>query len=317
MPTRRGSFHLFKLFGIDVYLHWSWFLAAIVIYEIQVRKGFFNSVIWNVLEYLTLFLIVLTHEFGHALACRSVGGRANQIVLWPFGGVAYVSPPQRPGAVLWSIVAGPLVNVVLVPIFSVIWWLGYYHSGWSETHTDLINYIDAVWFINVVLLVFNILPIYPLDGGKILYALLWFVLGQARSLLVATVLGFIGILGLAIFAIFSENMWLGAVCVIIGLNCYQGFQSARELLRISKAPRREGYHCPECKAAPPIGDLWSCRKCRKKFDLFGTQFTCPHCNTQYGGAVCFDCGVGSRLEGWMDTPPSAPPVLPAAQPPPS
>ena len=80
------------------------------------RSGrLYSSVIWNVLEYLTLFLIVLTHEFGHALACRSVGGQANQIVLWPFGGVAYVSPPQRPGAVLWSIVAGPLVNVVLVP----------------------------------------------------------------------------------------------------------------------------------------------------------------------------------------------------------
>ena len=57
------------------------------------------------------------HEFGHALACRQVGGKANQIMLWPLGGVAYVSPPQRPGAMLWSIAAGPLVNVVLVPVF--------------------------------------------------------------------------------------------------------------------------------------------------------------------------------------------------------
>ena len=61
-------------------------------------------------------LIVLIHEFGHQLACRSVGGQTHDIVLWPLGGVAYVSPPQRPGAQLWSIAAGPLVNVILFPI---------------------------------------------------------------------------------------------------------------------------------------------------------------------------------------------------------
>ena len=88
MPsTRQGSIRLFRFSGIDVFLHWSWFLVAA--YEIQTRKGTYSSVTWNVLEYLALFLIVMIHEFGHALACRQVGGRANQIVLWPLGGVAY------------------------------------------------------------------------------------------------------------------------------------------------------------------------------------------------------------------------------------
>ena len=64
--------------------------------------------------------------------------------------------------------------------------------------TDLYHYIETIWFINLVLLIFNILPIYPLDGGKILYSLLWFVLGRARSLMVATVIGFVGIAGLVI-----------------------------------------------------------------------------------------------------------------------
>src|SRR6202035_4695164 len=106
--------------GIDVFLHWSWSLVAA--YEIQTRKGSYSSITWNVLEYLALFLIVMIHEFGHALACRQVGGRADQIVLWPLGGVAYVDPPPRPGATLWSIAAGPLVNVVLVPI---LWTVGH------------------------------------------------------------------------------------------------------------------------------------------------------------------------------------------------
>lgn len=304
MPTRQGSFRLFKLFGIEVFLHWSWFLVAI--YEIQVRKGLYSSTTWNILEYLTLFLIVLTHEFGHALACRSVGGQANQIVLWPFGGVAYVAPPQRPGAVLWSIVAGPLVNVVLVPILSAIWWFAD-SAGWAETAPDVYTYVHVIWIINLGLLIFNILPVYPLDGGKIVYALLWFVLGRARSLMVATVMGLIGIAGLVVFAIWTQSLWLGAICVFIGLNCFQGFRQARELLRIANAPRREGYHCPNCKAGPPVGDFWTCGKCRQRFDLFTIPFACPHCNTQYGGAVCLDCGMTSRLSDWA---PPAPPPLP-------
>ena len=115
MPgKRKGSIHLFRLAGIDVFLHWSWFLVAL--FEIQSRKRNYGSLLWNVAEYLSLFLIVLLHEFGHSLACRQVGGTANTIVLWPLGGVAYVDPPQRPGATLWSIAAGPLVNVALFPV---------------------------------------------------------------------------------------------------------------------------------------------------------------------------------------------------------
>ncbi len=92
MPT--NGFRLFKVFGITVYLHWSWFLIAI--YELQSRKSSYQWFGWNIAEYLSLFAIVLMHEFGHALACRSVGGKAERIVLWPLGGVAYVSPPMRP-----------------------------------------------------------------------------------------------------------------------------------------------------------------------------------------------------------------------------
>ncbi len=94
----------------------------------RAARDSYSSVTWNVLEYLALFLIVTIHEFGHALACRQVGGTANQIVLWPLGGVAYVDPPPRPGATLWSIAAGPLVNVALLPVLYVLSrWAG--HRG--------------------------------------------------------------------------------------------------------------------------------------------------------------------------------------------
>src|SRR4029077_19800622 len=89
--------------------------------QLTQRLNNYHSRIFAVYEYLALFGIVLLHEFGHALACRQTGGIANQIVLWPLGGIALVEPPRRPGAVLWSIAAGPLVNVALLPILEVLW----------------------------------------------------------------------------------------------------------------------------------------------------------------------------------------------------
>src|SRR5207248_10042389 len=132
-PTRSGSFGLFRFAGIDLYLHWSWFVVGV--FEIQNRASRYSSLTWNVLEYLALFVIVLLHEFGHALACRQVGGQADQIVLWPLGGVAYVAPPPRPGATLWSIAAGPLVNVALAPVFTVLVLVGA-SWGWADTMPD-------------------------------------------------------------------------------------------------------------------------------------------------------------------------------------
>src|SRR5450631_1292574 len=145
MPSsRQGSIHLFQAVGVDVFLHWSWFLVAA--YEISNRKGSYSSVGWNIAEYLALFLIVLLHEFGHALACRQVGGTANQIVLWPLGGVAYVDPPPRPGATLWSIAAGPLVNVALLPVLIGAVYFGD-ASGWQNSMPDLYRFLGMVQLI--------------------------------------------------------------------------------------------------------------------------------------------------------------------------
>src|SRR5882672_3948876 len=131
--AREGSIRLFHFAGVDVFIHWSWFLVAV--YEIQTGNKRYSSVGWNIAEYLALFLIVTLHEFGHAMACRQVGGSANQIVLWPLGGTAYVDPPPRPGATLWSIAAGPLVNLALLPLLWVLLSLSR-SLGWPEALTD-------------------------------------------------------------------------------------------------------------------------------------------------------------------------------------
>jgi Zn-dependent protease len=297
MPsTRQGSIHLFRFSGIDVFLHWSWFLVAA--YEIQLRRGSYSSVGWNILEYLALFLIVMIHEFGHALACRQVGGQANRIVLWPLGGVAYVDPPQRPGATLWSIAAGPLVNVVLIPVLFVAVMAGQ-SLGWSESMPDLYQLVRAISYINLGLLIFNILPIYPLDGGQILRALLWFVLGRARSLMVATVFGLIGVIAFIVLAVWRQDLWLGAIALFMLMSCWGGLKHALALLRFAKLPRRDGFACPTCKAAPPVGEFWKCGKCGQSFDIFQTAGVCPNCRTQSSQTKCLDCGASHSINDWM------------------
>lgn len=295
MPTRRGSIHLFKFKGIDVFLHWSWFVFALI--EIQWRARDYSSPLWNVLEFLALFLIVLTHEFGHSLACKQVGGRSDQIVLWPLGGVAYVDPPQRPGAQLWSLAAGPLVNVVLLPILSALVIAGRSLS-WPVTQPDVYNFLVAVWWTNTVLLGFNMLPIYPLDGGQILRSLLWFAIGRARSLLVATVLGFIGVAAFIGWAFLAQSLWIGAIAVFMLLNCWAGLQHARGLLKLSKIPRREGFACPSCHAAPPLGQFWKCRQCGQAFDTFVTGASCPACRASFGVTTCLDCRRSFPITEW-------------------
>lgn len=221
-----GSLRLFRFAGIDVYLHFSWFLLAA--WQLTSRVHGYSSPAWAVYEYLALFAIVLMHEFGHALACRQVGGQADHIVLWPFGGIAFVRPPARPGAELWSIAAGPLVNVILLP---VLFGLRAFAAqvGWAETMPDVYQLIRMTTYINVALLIFNLLPIYPLDGGQILRSLLWFAVGRIVSLQIAVVVGVIGGGLLAIYALFTMSLWLGILAVFLLTQAAAGWRHAQAL----------------------------------------------------------------------------------------
>ena len=294
--TSQGSIRLFRFAGIDLFLHWSWFMVAL--FEIADRQKRYSALSWNVLEYLALFLIVILHEYGHALACRQVGGQANRIVLWPLGGVAYVNPPQRPGATLWSIAAGPLVNVVLLPVLFLLLLLSR-SMGWAQSIPNAHAWLRAVGYINIGLLVFNMLPIYPLDGGQFLRSLLWFVLGRARSLMAATIIGFVGVAGLIALAIWARSAWFGILSLFILMNCWCGLRQAQALARIAKLPRREGFSCPSCKESPPVGNFWVCRKCRQAFDTFQTRAVCPHCSAQFAVTKCVDCGALNPMGDWM------------------
>jgi len=308
MPTREGAIRIFRLFGIDVYLHWYWLLVPFF-GKSAFPALFGGSVEWPILMFVCLFLIVLMHEFGHALACRQVGGKADYIILWPLGGVAYASPPQRPGATLWTIAAGPLVNVGLFIVLSTFW-LCARNLNWPGLYPDWYTFIFNLWELNLGLLIFNMLPIYPLDGGQIFRSLLWFIVGRANSLMVASAIGFLGVGALALLALTRpSSLMLWLLVILVGLTCWSGFQQSQQLLRLEKAPRRKEFRCPVCQQSPPIGKFWRCGKCGTGFDTFETQAFCPKCNTEYSLTACPFCFNGKPMAEWktISTPPPVPP----------
>jgi Zn-dependent protease len=244
MPMK-GALPIFRLAGIRVYLHFTWFIVAAL--EVTRFAHRYHNPIWAALEYCALFGVVLLHEFGHALACRQTGGEADTIVLWPLGGIAFVKPPARPGAYLWSIAAGPLVNVILFPLFTLFAFV-LIKLHWKTVHPDFYQFVLTVWFMNAMLLFFNLLPVYPLDGGQILRGLLWLKVGPIRSLKTASIIGFGGAILFAFWAIASRSIWLGIIAFFIFSQAQAGWRAAQNLaIESEDAARREAAISP-----PPI-----------------------------------------------------------------
>jgi len=311
----KGCIPLGKIAGIALYLHWSWFLVAYI--EIAYRRSAYASVAFNVAEYMALFGIVLLHELGHSLACRQVGGKADYIVLWPLGGVAVVNPPPRPGAQLWSVAAGPLVNVALLPVTIGLCVLVRLVAP-PEIQEQLGPFFLTVAVINFGLLVFNLLPIYPLDGGQIVYALLWFILGRVLALRVSCVLGLLGAVGGFLLALSLHDTWLTILAVFLGFQAINGLRQARTLAWLQPAVDylnhalslvRQGSASEavsECDRAlelipqghPLRDNALACRAAALAELGRPTAPICPKCGATQkppgnpGTEVCWNCGWG-------------------------
>jgi Zn-dependent protease len=294
-PDFKGAFRLYRLAGVEVYIHWSWFIAAYFL--IKDRPVVYSSLGWDVAEYLAGFAVVLMHELGHVFACRSVGGAANRILLWPLGGLAFVAPPPRPGAELWTTVAGPLVNVVLFPVLYVLA-LATAPGTDEETISDWCKHFNALYVFNIVILVFNLLPIFPLDGGRILHSILWYCFGPVVGLAIAAGVGVVVGPALLVLALTQGEWWLAATCAFLTLGAIGGLARARMRRRLRGVERRSGLACPFCKKAPPVGAFWMCTKCHQRVDDFQTSGPCPVCETTVETTLCFDCWEISKKADW-------------------
>jgi Zn-dependent protease len=190
-----------RWFGIRVIIHW--LFVAYAGWWIFTSKQPGETGLLMAL----LFGVVLLHEFGHALSCLAVGGQAERIILWPLGGIAFVQPPPKAWAWLVTTVCGPLVNAVLWPVFYFAsMYLIQHHYG-PELWIELRNAVSSggmgvppsftvpekicvlLWEINRILLLFNLIPSYPMDGGRLLQEILWFIIGYGKSMQIAGMVG--------------------------------------------------------------------------------------------------------------------------------
>lgn len=196
----RGTVRLFKLFGINVYLHWSFiFLIFYLMYVTYSRHADVKSFFTLLALVLIIFACVIMHEYGHALAARRFGISTHDITILPIGGVARLTHiPKNPSQELIVVIAGPAVNLAIFLLLTLLA-IGIFHyqptvEGFFIDDEDLgLTRLGAlvvgVANANLFLMLFNLVPAFPMDGGRIFRALMCFVMPRVRATFIASLIG--------------------------------------------------------------------------------------------------------------------------------
>jgi len=215
----RWSWKFGRVLGIDLHVHFTFFLLLAWIAYIHYSATHSVQATLNGVAYLlTLFFIVVLHELGHAMAARHYGVKTRDITLLPIGGVARLERmPEVPRQELVIALAGPAVNVVLAAILALVLigddWMGVDHCLGIYG-----GFLERLFWTNVTLAGFNLIPAFPMDGGRVLRALLAMHLDFARATriassvgrIIAMVLGVIGLFYNPVLALIGLFIWMAA-----------------------------------------------------------------------------------------------------------
>jgi Zn-dependent protease/CBS domain-containing protein len=212
------SIPILRIAGIQLRIHITFVLLIAWLALGYYSSGGSAAAASGVISILLLFLCVVLHEFGHALAAKSFGINTPDITLLPIGGVARLERmPEEPRQELIIAVAGPAVNVVIALCLFLVIQL---RSGHVEFHLAMQNedLLANLLSINVILVLFNLLPAFPMDGGRVLRALLATRFSYARATQIAAsigqgcafVFGFIGLIGNPFFIFIALFVYIGA-----------------------------------------------------------------------------------------------------------
>ncbi len=229
-----GRVPLFTVFGIKVQLHSSMVIVLGVVLALGLSDQF--RVVDRIPFALMLFGIVLLHEFGHCFAARWVGGEADEIVMHPMGGLAMARPPGRPLPTFITVAGGPAVNIVICLVagaillmhgatlpLNILRPIGPPFTGFG----DVFWWTWFVFYTSYSLLLFNLLPVYPLDGGQMLNAILWPRVGYRKALLFSAATGLVGCVGLFFLGFMTESFGLAILGGFLAYTNWQLWRAAR------------------------------------------------------------------------------------------
>jgi len=220
----RFSFPIGRLFQTQLRMHGTFVVFLIWIAADQFSLGGWNKAAWGVGFVCLVFACVVLHEFGHVLAARGFGIRTPDITLLPIGGVAHLERiPEAPREEIIVAIAGPVVSALL----SLIFWSAYGFEPVNVQHQpdSLMEVIGSLAAVNGGLLAFNLIPAFPMDGGRVLRALLGFKIPHLQATQVAAAIGkFIALL-MAGFGIVVPLPML----VLLGMFVYTSAKREAEL----------------------------------------------------------------------------------------
>lgn len=193
----KASLNLGSISGIKIIVHWTFFFLILwVVFDELKRGGTTESILFNVTFVLAVFACVVLHELGHALMAKRFGVKTKKITLLPIGGMASLDKiPESPKQELLVVIAGPLVNVIIailiyliVPIHELA---NISLTENLETFNELTlqNFLLYLFIVNVGLVIFNIIPAFPMDGGRILRALLAMKIDRVKATQIASSIG--------------------------------------------------------------------------------------------------------------------------------
>jgi Zn-dependent protease len=212
-----------RIAGINIYIHWTFSLLIVWIIYNNLRAGLDTSqVVWSVIFVLSLFVCVTLHELGHALSARRYGIKTKDITLYPIGGVARLEKmPEKPKQELIVALAGPAVNFIIALLLSPI--ILSSDLTTDESNKVLIigahNFLPMLGMLNVTLAAFNLIPAFPMDGGRVLRALLAMKLGRVKATQIAAGIGKLLAFGFIVMGFYSNPflIFIG-LFIILGAN---------------------------------------------------------------------------------------------------
>lgn len=256
------SLKLGRIFGIDIKIHLTFLL--ILVWG-ALNYGGSAGPLYGVVVTLALFSLVLLHELGHSLAAIGYGIPVKDITLLPIGGVARLERmPEKPLHELVVALAGPLVNVilaiVLLPVITVLAVLqGETVSLGMLTQPGLLGLLVFLLTANVSLAVFNMIPAFPLDGGRVLRATLGFFTDYQRATQTAVTVGRVIAVGLGLVAIFTGQIFLTLIAIFIFFAGGQEGQAvaARGLLRRVRVAQALTPHAVALSPEATVGQVAS------------------------------------------------------------
>jgi Zn-dependent protease len=210
----RWSIRLGSIAGIRIEMHVT-FLLALAWVAVLPSHGV-QEAVHNVVGLLLLFGCVVLHELGHALAAQRYGIRTREIVLLPIGGVARLERmPEKPAQELVVAIAGPAVNVVLATVFGGILMLRGTSPEAALALTGRQGLLELLFFANVTMLAFNLVPAFPMDGGRVLRAVLAFFMPYARATRYASLVGQGFSLVFAVIGVSTHNWVLVFIALFV------------------------------------------------------------------------------------------------------